>query len=59
MIIYTKAGPTNSATGEILDLSALRRKPRGGRTRRVKQGSESTFWIALIALLLASMSLAF
>lgn len=36
MIVPTIYGPTDKKTGEILDLSPLRTKPAGPRTRRIK-----------------------
>lgn len=58
MITQTPAGPTNTRTGEILDLSPLRYKPRGRAkrlTRRYKPRHDSTIsswhWIAVVSTL--------
>jgi hypothetical protein len=67
MIVNTPYGRTNSVSGEILDLSPLRRAPMGRPTKRVnqrrfktrsqKQYEETAVVLALVAIVGATVSI--
>jgi hypothetical protein len=42
MIAYTQYGPTDTTSGEIVDLRPLARRPKGRPTKRLNQGRFKT-----------------
>jgi hypothetical protein len=54
----------NTVTGEILDLSPLRRKPKGPKTKRLNatvnyQTQDTAMVLALLALVASAISIMF
>jgi hypothetical protein len=61
MIVQTSAGLTNTTTGEIIDLTPLRHKPRYKATRRrvsnQSHQDDTMFMLAALTALLAAIAI--